>query len=194
MRLDVGTLEKMTAGDAAWTGVAALAPQPLYEIPGYGSGTVAQYALYVNLRQWGVCNDNVVTLANSVSRTAGLLNAMGRVLAQISRGDVSEYSPADVGDYVGIHTPVSPTLMEFLVDECGMEKSQVLGAFGTENSRNDLIDLFQVRIRRQLNDNEYRQADLVVALGRADSYFGAASNLVKQIGKSQMNSAMGLKG
>ena len=194
MRLDVGTLEKMTAGDAAWTGVAALAPQRLYEIPGYGSGTVAQYALYVNLRQWGVCNDNVVTLANSVSRTTGLLNAMGRVLAQISRGDVSEYSPADVGDYVGIHTPVSPTLMEFLVDECGLEKSQVLGAFGTENSRNDLIDLFQVRIRRQLNDNEYRQADLVVALGRADSYFGAASNLVKQIGKSQMNSAMGLKG
>ena len=193
LHLDIEALKEKNAWDKAWTGVKGLAPEPLYEIPGFGQGTVTQLAMYVNLRQWEICNDHVVALANSISRTSDLLQAMGRVLKQISGGGVSEYTPADVGDYVGIHTSVNPTLMEFLVGECGMEESQVLGAFSSENARNDLLDELQLRIRRQMSDNGYRQADLEVALGRADTYFGAASNFIKQVCKSQQNSTMGLK-
>ena len=177
----------------AWAGVKDLAPEPLYEIPGYGLGTLTQFTMYVNLRQWEISNDQALALANSLATSANLLRAMGHVLKQLSAGDVIEFTPADVGDFVGIHSPVHPTIYEFLVDECGLESAEVLGAFGSESSLNGLIDKFQLRIRRQMSENDYRQADLVVALGRADSYFGASSNLIKQIGKSQQTSAMGLK-
>ena len=193
LHLSIGELKRKTEWDKAWTGVQGLAPKPLYEIPGCGQGTITQYAMYVNLRQWEISNDQALALTNSIGRTAGLLRAMGRVLKQISAGNVSEFTPADVGDFVGIHSPVAPTLMEFLADECGLERSDVLGAFGSESTRNVLLDKLQFRIRRRLSENDDRQADLVVALGRADAYFGAASNLIKQIGKSQQTSAMGLK-
>ena len=193
LHLSVEELKGKTELDTAWTKIQGLAPKPLYEIPGYGLGTISQYSMYVNLRQWGICNDNALALANSLGRTSDLLRAMGRVLKQISLGGVSEYSPADVGDYVGVRLPIHPTIMAFLVDECGMAESQVLGAFASEAGRNELLDQFQLRIRRQVSDNEYRQADLVVALGRAESYFEAAINLTKQVGKSMQNSAMGLK-
>ena len=193
LHLELWQLERETAGYKAWTEVKDLGPNPLYPIPGHGPGTITQYAMYVNLRQWEISNDQALALTNSIGRSSDLLRAMGRVLKQISAGGVSEYTPADVGDYIGAHSPVAPTLMEFLVDECGLARSDVFGAFSSENSRNDLLDRLQFRIRRQLNENDDRQADLVVALGRADAYFGAASNLIKQIGKSQMASAMGLK-
>ena len=193
LHLSIEQLERKTEWDKAWGGIKDLAPIPLYPIPGYGQGTITQYAMYVNLRQWEISNDQALALTNSIGRTSNLLRAMGRVLKQISAGGVSEYTPADVGDYIGAHSPIAPTLMEFLVDECGLARSDVFGAFSSENSRNDLLDKFQFRIRRQLSENDDRQADLVVALGRADAYFGAASNLIKQIGKSQLTSAMGLK-
>ena len=193
LHLSIGELKEKTEWDTAWTGVQGLAPKPLYEIPGYGLGTITQYSMYVNLRQWGICNDNALALANSLGRTSDLLRAMGNVLKQISLGGVNEHTPADVGDFVGIHTPVNPSISEFLIDECGLDRSQVFGSFGTEAGRNELLDQFQLRIRRQVSDNEYRQADLVVALGRAESYFEAAINLTKQVGKSMQNSAMGLK-
>ena len=194
LHLSIEQLNEKTGWDKAWGGIKDLAPEPLYEIPGYGLGTLTQFTMYVNLRQWEISNDCALTLANSLSLASSLLRAMGCVLTQISRGNVTENTPADVGDFVGTRTPVHPTIIEFLVDECGMERSDVTGAFGSETSRNELLDKFQLRIRRQMGNNDYRQADLVVALGRADSYFGAASNLIKQIGKSQQTSAMGLKG
>ena len=193
LHLSIEQLERKTEWDKAWGGIKDLAPDPLYEIPGYGQGTITQYAMYANLRQWEVSNDQALALANSIGRTSDLLRAMGRVLKQISGGNASEYSPADVGDFIGVHSPVSPTIMEFLVDECGLKESDVLGMFGSENSRDELLEKIQQRIRLQMNENDNRQADLVVALGRADSYFGAASNLIKQIGKSQQTSTMGLK-
>ena len=193
LHLSIAKLQDKNKGELAWGGIKDLAPDPLYPIPGYGQGTITQYAMYVNLRQWEISNDQALALTNSIGRTAGLLRAMGRVLKQISAGNVSEFTPADVGDFVGIHSPVAPTLMEFLADECGLERSDVLGAFGSESTRNVLLDKLQLSIRQQMSENDNRQADLVVALGRADSYFGAASNLIKQIGKSQQTSAMGLK-
>ena len=161
----------------------------LYDIPGYGEGTIAQLSMYCWLRRMDVDSEQAVTLANAVSAKSRLIKAMTSVLEQLNAEDFNEFAPADVGDYECPRSGGPCSVREFLLRECGLTEEDIAQGFDSYVKRQAVIDRLQYRIQREMSENEYRQADLQIALNRAETCSSTCSNLIRQFAKPSVNSA-----
>ena len=169
--------------------IAALGPSGLYDIPGYGEGTIAQLSMYCWLRRMDVDTEQAVTRANAVSAKSRLVKAMTSVLEQLNADGFSEFAPAAVGDYECPRAGGRCTVRDFLLLECGLTEEDLAQGFDGYVKRQAVIDRLQYRIQRELRENEYRQADLQIALNRAETCSSTCSNLIRQFAKPSVNSA-----
>ena len=161
----------------------------LYDIPGYGPGTFAQYVLYTCLGQADANEGLATALMNIVSRRAGLMKAQAAVMEQILSGEATLESRADLGDYICDRAGESPTIGEFLTLECGFAAADLKSGIGTFSGRQAVSNKLQVCMQSTVNESEFRQADLQMALNRVEKCVVTGSNLVRQVGSSQANSA-----
>ena len=165
-------------------------PQKLHEIPGYGQGTIAQLSMYCWLQRMDIDNAYAVMLANSVSAKSRLVKAMAAVMAQLNSENFNEFGPADVGDYACPRAGGPCTVHDFLRLECGLKDTDFSKGLDNYVGRQAVIDLLQTKVRKELNEVEYRQADPQVALNRAETCSATCSNLIRQFAKPTQNSAM----
>ena len=169
--------------------IAALGPKGLYDIPGYGEGTIAQLAMHCWLQRMDVDNEQAVMLANAVSAKAKLVKAMGAVMSQLNAENFDENAPADVGDYECPRAGGRCSIRDFLLRECGLTDEDIAQGFDSYAKRQSVIDRLQYRIQKEMNETEYRQADLQIALNRAETCSATCSNLIRQFAKPNVNSA-----
>ena len=169
--------------------IAALGPSGLYDIPGYGKGTIAQLAMRCWLLRMDVDNEQAVMLANAISAKAKLVKAMASVMAQLNADGFDANAPADVGDYACPRAGGPCSVRDFLLRECGLAEDDLAKGLDDYVGRQVAIDRLQYRIQKELNENEYRQADLQIALNRAETCSATCSNLIRQFAKPTQNSA-----
>ena len=161
----------------------------LYDIPGYGKGTIAQLSMYCWLQRMDVDNEQAVMLANAVSAKSKLVKAMSSVLEQLNADDFDEFAPANVGDYGCPRAGGPCSVRDFLLRECGLTEEDIAQGFDNYAKRQSVIDRLQYRIQKELTETEYRQADLQIALNRAETCSATCSNLIRQFAKPSVNSA-----
>lgn len=161
----------------------------LYDIPGYGPGTFAQYVLYTCLGQADANEGLATALMNIVSRRAGLMKAQAAVMEQVLSGEATLESRAAVGDFVCDRAGESPTIGEFLTLECGLTAADVKSGIGTFAGRQAVSNKLAVCMQSTINESEFRQADLQMALNRVEKCVVTGSNIVREIGRSQATSA-----
>ena len=161
----------------------------LYDIPGYGKGTISQKSMHCWLLRTDVNTEHAVMLANVVASKVKLLRAMANVLEQLNAEDFDEFSPANVGDYACPRAGGPCTVHDFLRLECGFKEEYFSKGFADYASRQTAIDRLQYSIQTELSENEYRQADLQIALNRAETSSSTCSNLIRQFAKPSENSA-----
>ena len=161
----------------------------LYDIPGYGKGTIAQLSMYCWLQRMDVDNEQAVMLANAVSAKSKLVKAMGAVLERLNAEDFDADAPADVGDYACPRAGGPCSVRDFLLRECGLTAEDMAQGFDSYAKRQSVIDRLQYRIQKELTETEYRQADLQIALNRAETCSATCSNLIRQFAKPSENSA-----
>lgn len=164
---------------------AAGAAQGLYDIPGYGPGTLSQYVLYTCLGQADANEGLATALMNIISRRAGLMKAQAAVLEQVLSGEATLESRANLGDFVCDRAGESPTVGEFLTLECGLTAADVKSGIGTFSGRQAVANKLEVCMQSTINDSEFRQADLQMALNRVEKCVVTGSNVVREIGRSQ---------
>ena len=161
----------------------------LYEIPGYGKGTIAQMSMNCWLKRMDVDTEQAVMLANVVASKAKLLKAMANVLEQLNAEDFDEFAPANVGDYACPRAGGPCSVHDFLRRECGLTEEDLSKGLADYVGRQTAIDRLQYSIQTELSENEYRQADLQIALNRAETCSSTCSNLIRQFAKPSENSA-----
>lgn len=161
----------------------------LYDIPGYGRGTFAQYVLYTCLGQADANEGLATALMNIVSRRAELMKAQAAVMEQILSGEAALSSRADIGGYICDRAGESPTIGEFLTLECGLTAADVKSGIETFSGRQTVSNRLQVCMQNTINESEFRQADLQMAINRVEKCVVTGSNTVRELGRSQANSA-----
>ena len=165
----------------------------LYDIPGYGKGTLAQFSMRCWLRRMDANTAHAVMLANAISAKTRLVKAMGSVMVQLLSDGCLPDDLADVGDYDCPRSGGRSTVRNFLVKECGLTDEDLSKGLETYEGRARAIDRLQYKIQEEMNENEYRQADLQVVLNRAETCSATCSNLLRQFAKPTQNSAAMMK-
>lgn len=193
--MDVMNIEGVKANDAVRGLIRGMGPQPLYDIPGYGPGTLGQLVMYATLRQYDLAIQHAVNMANAMTRDADLLKAMAAVLNQILDGNTGYDSFVELGDYACVRCGDRPTLWEFLTGECEMNPEEFPTGSLTEDitRRQTLVDKIQYNVQSRITQSEFRQVDMQVALNLANTYAATSSNLVKSVLLPSNTTAANLK-
>ena len=181
--MEVGNIEGLRANDSVRELLRGMGPQSLYDIPGYGEGTLAQLVMFATLRQYELAIRHAVGLANAMMRDSALLEAMASVMGQVIDGKTDYNSFVELGDYVCRRAGDLPTLREFLVDECEMDGAAFpVGALTEDITRRQtLIDQIQYNVQNRITQSEFRQVDMQIALNLANTYSATCSNMVKSV-------------
>ena len=161
----------------------------LYDIPGYGPATVAQKAMYCWLQRMDVDNELAVMLANAIAAKTKLVKAMAAVMDQLNTDGLDANTPADVGDYDCPRAGGRCSVRDFLSRECGLTDEDLSKGLDDYVGRQVAIDRLQYRIQKEMSELEYRQADLQIALNRAETCSATCSNMIRQFAKPTQNSA-----
>ena len=161
----------------------------IYDVPGAGQVNIAQYAMFVCLRQADANERLAASLGNMINSRAALISAEAKVMNQITAAPESLYELAEIGDYACLRASERPTLRDFLVLECEIDADVVDNGIDTFNKRQALAAKLEERMQGALNDSEFRQADLQAAVNRIEKCMVSGSNLVRSFGRTGFNTA-----
>lgn len=160
----------------------------LYDVPGVGPVNLARYAMYVCLRLADVNERHSLSLSNIIARRAELVQAESKVMEWVLSGDAALDAHVDLDGYVCQRAGESPTLREFLTLECEIPADEIRG-IDTYEKRQALANRMEQSMQSALNDSEFRQADLQLAVNRIEKCLITGSNLARQLGRTGYNTA-----
>ena len=165
----------------------------LYDVPGFGKATPGQFAMFVCFRQADANEQLAVSLMNLVAQRAALIKAESSALQQLLTGVGTIDQPADIGDYVCFRTGQNPTLGDFLIYECEIDKSLVNGGIEDFENRQKIAAKMLECLQSAMSDNELRQTDLQMTVNRVAVCMTTGSNIVSELGQSALGAASKLK-
>ena len=161
----------------------------LYDVPGFGKATPGQFAMFVCFRQADANEQLAVSLMNLVAQRSAQIKAEAAVLQQLLTGAGTLDQRADIGDYVCLRTNESPSLGDFLIYECEIDKSLVDGGIEDFENRQKIAAKMQECLQSAMSDNELRQTDLQMTVNRVAVCMTTGSNIVSELGQSALSAA-----
>lgn len=161
----------------------------LYDVPGFGKATPEQFAMFVCFRQADANEQLAASLMNLVAQRAALIEAEASVLQQVLAGEGTMDQLARIGDYVCHRTGETPSLADFLVYECEIDRDIVNGGIENFDRRQAIAAKLQERIQSAMSDNELRQTDLQMTVNRVSVCMTTGSNIIAELGQSALGTA-----
>ncbi len=174
-------------------GVSPYAPVNLntYQYNGLEDLSFGQLVLSVMIRRAAAIENQSVIKMNELTATSSWLEAVSVAAAQIFTATSLDVT-ADIaasGYTCRKTTSTSPTLREFLRDECGVDSKYLYDDAGTYDQRMLLFEQLRQSIDTAASQSQQQTIELQTLVSRRDVTYNTSATTVRSIVQSEMNLA-----